>query len=464
MLTLVCIITAILLSDLLPLALPIALAGVMVIIAKFRGLYFLLMSFLVISIDLDLPNGFGLDFPSEPLMLVFMFAGFLYFIPNYKQINKAFFNHPLFLFLLAHLIWIGITTIFSSYITLSFKFLLAKIWYVAAFTIMGGYFIKNRKDFAQVFWYILLPMIAVIVWVLARYISYGFDFEFVNKTMHPIYMNHVDYGVALAVFMPFCIFLRTWYKGGSLARFTIHIGMALIVLGIVFSYTRAAYISLMIIPFAWFLFRYKLTKIGIVGAVIAIGLGLGYLAHQNKYIDYAPDYDNTIFHTDFADHLGATVALKDLSTMERVYRWVAGARMWQEHPYKGFGPSTFTSHYRSYTSNLFVTYVSDNEENSTTHNYFLMTLIEQGVPGLLIFVSLCFAIFIYGEAVYHKLTHPKDKQLVMAILISALLIMANIMMADLIETDEIGTMFFLYIALIINFDLKANKEIENSND
>ncbi len=463
MVTVVSIILALLLNTPVPLIIPVALVGLMTLTAHFKGLYFLLMSLLVLSVDLEF-GGVGLDFPSEPLMLVFMFSGFVYFIAHHKRIDKSFYNHPLFMLLATHVIWIGITALFSSYISLSFKFFLAKLWYVVAFVVMGGYFIKNTEDFKQVFWAILLPMILVIVWVLLNFRSYGFDFEFVNKTMNPIYVNHVDYGVALAVFFPFCVFISTWYKLGSLARFVIHIGMVLILVGILFSYTRAAYISILIIPFAYLLFKLKLTKVAVPVALITAMLAIFYLANDNKYIEYAPDFDSTIFHTDFADHLGATVQLKDLSTMERVYRWVAGARMWQEHPYLGFGPSTFTSHYRSYASTLFVTYVSDNEENSTTHNYFLMTLIEQGVPGLVIFLSLCIALFIYGETVYHRLKKDRDKQLVMAVLISALLIMANIMMADLIETDEIGTMFFLYIAIIINFDLKSRKELIESNE
>ncbi len=461
--TLVCILLALFFNNPIPLLLPIGLAGSMLVIAHFKGLYFLLMSLLVLSIDLELPNGLGLDFPSEPLMLVFTLAGLLFFIPNSKQLKKPFFNHPIFLWLLAHFVWIGVSCIFSSYFMLSFKFLLAKTWYIVTFTIVGGLFIKEKKDVEQVFWYMLIPMMLVILWVLARFISYGFDFEFVNKTMNPIYVNHVDYGVALAIFMPFCLWFRNWYKTGKIAKLTIDIGIVLIFLGIVFSYTRAAYISLILIPICWFVFRYKLTKLGIVLALLVASAGIFYLSEDNKYVDYAPDYDTTIFHTDFSDHLGATVAMKDLSTMERVYRWVAGARMWQEHPYLGFGPSTFTSHYRQYASGLFRTYVSANEENSTTHNYFLMTLVEQGVLGFLIFLALCLSVFIYGEKVYHRLENKDDKAIVMATLISALLIVANILMADLIETDEIGTMFFLYIAIIINFDLKSkeNKMISN---
>jgi O-antigen ligase len=36
----------------------------------------------------------------------------------------------------------------------------------------------------------------------------------------------------------------------------------------------------------------------------------------------------------------------------------------------------------------FRTYVSDNPEKSTTHNYFLLQLAEQGIPGFLLFAIL----------------------------------------------------------------------------
>ena len=71
--------------------------------------------------------------------------------------------------------------------------------------------------------------------------------------------------------------------------------------------------------------------------------------------------------------------MEDISTMERVYRWVAGVEMVKDKPIFGFGPGTFYSAYKAYTLSSFQTYVSDNVDHSTVHNYFLLTFIEQGL-------------------------------------------------------------------------------------
>jgi O-antigen ligase len=54
----------------------------------------------------------------------------------------------------------------------------------------------------------------------------------------------------------------------------------------------------------------------------------------------------------------------------------------------GFGPSSFYSEYQSFVDRHFTTYVSNNPEHSEFNNYYLMTATEQGIPGLLIFLTL----------------------------------------------------------------------------
>jgi len=441
-------------GELYPLLIPAAAIAGMAIVARFEWMYFLLMSLLVVSVEMEMP-GFTLDFPSELLMLAFMFVGPLFFIANKEKVNKAFFNHPLFLALVIHFVWIGVASLFSLNQLVSLKYFLAKTWYIIAFTVMGGWFIRDHKDFKTVFWAVMLPMALVVLWTLNNFREYGFDFEFVNKTMHPIYHNHVDYGVILAMMMPFTLILRNWYRSGGLVRLVIDSCSLLFLVGIVYSYTRAAYVSLLIIPVAWFMFKHRLTKTFVYSGLVLLFLGVGYLSIGNKYLDFAPDFANTIYHPDFSDHLSSTIAFEDVSTMERVYRWVAGFNMSTEYPLTGFGPNCFNRFYRNYTTSMFTTYVSANEEQSTVHNYYLMTLVEQGVPGFVIFLVLCVLLVLYSERIYHNLTDVRDKQLALAISIALLMFLANNFMADLVEIDEIGSFFFLFIAMLINLDLKT---------
>lgn len=450
--------TAVALGSLWPLAAPLGLITAMLVVGRLRWLYWLLVAALVLSVDLELPGGLGLDMPSEPLMMMFLIVGIGLFLAHPKRIDRRFFGHPIFVALLAYLAWVIVAMLFSSHPLLSAKLLASKLWYIGALTVMGGWFLRDHHDFKPVFWLLIMSIAGVALWQLYNFRAYAFDFEFVNKTMKPIYFNHVDYGVAIAMLLPFPLLLRRWYRSGSLARLAVDGCTVAMLAGLVYSYTRSAYVSAALIPFAWLIFRWQLVRWCFGAAMILAVLGGFYLANDNRYIDFAPNYDTTIQHFNFEDHLAATVAMSDLSTMERVYRWVAGGIMWQERPLTGFGPNTFTQHYRRYTSRLFETYVSDNEEQSTTHNYYLMTLIEQGIPGLLILLALCYLVLRTGELAYRDLRGTRNGDLTIAVSISMLLFLINNLMSDLFETDETGAFFYLYAGMLINLHLQAKRQ------
>ena len=145
----------------------------------------------------------------------------------------------------------------------------------------------------------------------------------------------------------------------------------------------------------------------------------------------------------------ATYAGKDVSTAERFYRWVAGVRMVGDRPLTGFGPSSFYSSYRTYTIPAYKTWVSNNPERSTVHNYFLLTAAEQGLPGLIIFLLLFGGILFYAERIYHRSSDRWMKQVAAGIGVVAVMLGVVNFWSDLIETDKIGSLFFLIIALLV---------------
>ena len=144
--------------------------------------------------------------------------------------------------------------------------------------------------------------------------------------------------------------------------------------------------------------------------------------------------------------------------MERIYRWVAGFHMSIEEPVFGFGPGNFYNFYKVYTVTSFQTYVSDNPDRSGIHSYYLMTLVEQGLPGLIFFMLLSAYALLRGEAIYHQARREKDKHMAMMALLSLIIILSLLIINDLIETDKIGPFFFMNLALLINLDLRLQNE------
>src|SRR5690606_7998832 len=186
-----------------------------------------------------------------------------------------------------------------------------------------------------------------------------------------------------------------------------------------------------------------------------------WLKSEDRYLDFSHDYKTTIFHTDFKEHLEATYMLKDVSTAERFNRWIAAVRMVPESPMVGVGPGNFSNKYKPFSIPAFKTWVSDNEEKSTVHNYFLLIITEQGWPGLLFFLLLLTGIFFYVQHIYFNLRDPFYKEMILAVASMMVMIITLNFLSDLIETDKIGSLFFTCIAFLILADQQLNTESNN---
>ncbi len=425
------------------------------IILELKKTYLLLFLVLPISIEVEVGSSLATSLPTEPLMVLLMFICFAYYMAHPKKLSKDFFNHPITLFLFLHILWIAITACYSLIFLVSLKFLLAKTWFVATCFFMTALFIKEEKDFRSVFWCFSLPLCLVICWTIARHASHNFGFQEANIVMGPFFRNHVNYAVTLAFFYPFLFLARTWYKKGSLERLVVFGMIVLFSLALFLAYTRAAYLSIMLLPIMYWVFKKQLVRyLAPVALVVVLGT-VYYYSIDNRFLELAPDFATTIYHENFDDHLSATFEGKDVSFMERIYRWIAAFRMSADRPLTGFGPGNFYNFYQPYAVSSFETYVSDNPERSGVHNYFLMVLVEQGIIGLLLFLGLCITAFIRGEWLYQQAVKPAHKYFIMAILLALFSIILNILVSDLIEVDKIGVFFFMCLALLVNMELQV---------
>jgi O-antigen ligase len=441
-----------------PLAIPALVILVYLTVVDFRSIFYLLLVCIPISTEFQFPNGLGTDLPTEPLIIGLMLVYLLFVLKkgltdaSILRGGASFLRHPITAFLLLHLGWILVCTINSQAVVFSIKYFLAKIWYIVTFYFLAGHILQKEKDIKRFFWCIFIPLSIAIVITLIRYSGYGFAFSDVNKVMYPMFRNHVNYACILTLFAPFLLLGRYWQRRFSFNRWLINGSIVLFLIAIQFSYTRAAYIALLGAIGYYFILKFRLTK-----AVLAIGfvvmiVGLVYSINGNRYLDFAPKFEKTITHYRFDNLLEATAKGEDISTMERVYRWIAGIRMVADKPLTGFGPANFTNFYKSYTVTDFKTYVSDNEENSTVHCYYLLLAIEQGILGALLFMGLVAFVLLRGEKVYHT-SSGSQKQIVLTVLLSFVIILILLTINDLIETDKIGAFFFLNLAIIANLDI-----------
>ena len=430
--------------------LPVLLWVVAQAVIDFRPLFWLLLVMIPLGTEVNLPGGIGTDLPTEPLAVGLTGLLIVHLVRYWPRYDHRTFLHPIALLLYLHVAWILVSTAFGEIALISLKFSLAKLWYVGAFFLFPLLLLTTPRRVTVFAHCIFWPLLFVAVQTLLRHAGYGFSFADQFRTMHPFMRNHVSYAGCLATFTPWLGYLivRRRRAGRSYKWLLYGIG-SLWLLAIGLAFTRAAYVALVGAGAAYFVIRQRLLRPALVLALVAGVATAVYFTYDDKYLDYAPDYDTTVSHQQFNDLISATYQLEDISTMERFYRWVAGGNMVPYRPLTGFGPGNFVEHYQAYTNNNFTTYVSDNPERSGIHNYYLMTLVEQGYPGLFFLLLFLAGVLVYGEQLYHRQPDPNARAAIMAGLLSVLIVAAFCIINDVLETDKIGTLFFLSTATII---------------
>lgn len=432
-------------------ALPFIALLIPVIINSPGFLFMTLLVALPLSMEFKLTQTLGTDMPDEFIMLAVTGLFIAISIFHRGITLKINYRHPLFILLIIHIFWIAVTCIFSQQPPLSIKYLIAKTWYIIPFALFIQIFLQQKQSLKVFSLCLLIPMCLVVLQAIVRHAISGFTFESVNRTVVPFFRNHVNYSAMLACMFPVVLGLLR-HAVSNQSRLTLQSMLILFTIGIILSYSRGAWLALLIGSVVYFAISKKLISWLFVISIIVIISGFTWLGHNNKYLDYRPNYTKTIFHTNFLQHMTATYQLRDLSTAERFYRWIAAIRLTSDHPITGVGPNNFYNNYKPYTVSAFKTWVSRNNEHSTVHNYFIFIMCEQGIPGLVIFTLLLFAGFYYAEKIYHKSSIGTHKTAAITIGCVLGIITTVNFLSDLIETDKIGSLFFICIGILMWLD------------
>ncbi|MDX2249330.1 MAG: O-antigen ligase family protein [Bacteroidia bacterium] len=439
-------------------AVPVIVVVTLQVIYNYRPLFFLMVFSLPVSLQYEFGTAFAIDVFSELLMLVFLLVFVLNTLAGrqFSRKGKVYVFHIL-IFLI--LFWTFFTTLTSEFVPRSTKFLLAKLWYLAAFVYMAEKIIENPKSIRQIFWAFFIPMIVAVTGITLRHASEGFSFEASNGVAYPLFANGVIYAATLVLFIPWCWYARTWYSPRSLEWYVIHLGIAILAIATILTYKRGAWLALMILPLVDFAVKRKVFDKIVYIALLVTTLALAYLLNDNKFYEFAPNYQKTIWHEgDIQGHLQATLSGTEISSMERFYRWVAAKNMIADMPLTGSGPSTFNQVYKRYTDDAFRTYVSDNPEQSTTHNYFLLTFSEQGLIGGFLFLALCVYMVVKASRLYPRMENAEYRSILMMALLSLITILFHSLLNELIEVDKIGPMFWLCLVIIHKLEVWHEKK------
>jgi O-antigen ligase len=432
-------------------ALPLGFLFVLLLGINWKAAYFILLATIPVSYDLSFfNNSLSTSVPDEPMMWLFFLLFMVMMARNPKMIPDWWWRNPLVLVLALQFLWLLVAVLFSREPLYSVKFLLAKTWFLVTFFVIPIFIFRDKKDFRLAFLLVLIPLLITMLIINARHAALGFHFRKVEKAIGDIYFNHVDYSTLMSMLYPLVWISYPLTKGKSpIFRGVV---LALIVFflpAIYLTYARAALLAIVFATVIGIAIRMKLVNLIMPGFYLICGLVFAYMINHNKYIDFRPNYEKTYMHKHFTDHMIATIRGEDMSSMERLYRWIAAVRMSQDEPVTGFGPNSFYYYYKPYTVTSFKTYVSRNPEQSTTHNYFLYMLVEQGWPGMILYGLMVFAVFWQAQRIYHRFKDRFYKWATLGIIMMFAAGFINNFFSELLETHKIGSLFYLTIALLV---------------
>ncbi len=438
---------------------PLVLITAWIAVKNFSLLYYLLLFSLPFSFEQSF-GSLSMSMPTEPLMIVLLAVSISLLIQQRLQLKEQW-RHPIILILFLQLTLFTFNIFISYEPLLSLKYLLAKAWYFASFIFIPLLILNNQSAFKKTFWFMFIPLIITVLYTVIRHATKSFGFDEINIAARPFYANHVIYACTLGLLIPFIFMSLGWMKKKPMTFILISLSVLLIIFAIGTSYTRTTWIAVVSSLIALVAFRTAYFKKALLLSMIGVVGFCYYLVDNNHYMKYAPDYQRTIFNEkDFGKHMTATVEMKDVSGMERVYRWVAAVNLIQHHFWLGTGNNTFYPTYKEYANPSFITYVSDNPEHSSTHNYFLLIFCEQGVFGFLLFFSLYIIALMSCYNIFRRSKDPFIRNTITACFLSLYIFLIHLVLGDMVEVDKNGGYFLLILAIIVSLDTMSKKEVE----
>lgn len=430
--------------------LPIIVHVFLLGLANYQWIYAVIILSIPLSVDTAiLDESVSVSTPAEPIMVILMLMFFIKSLLN-PQIDNALWKHPITIWIVLAWIWTLICTLFSTHIMVSLKASLAKTWTITIFYFVTYYVLKRWKYLPNIWSLYVIPLAFVVIYALVRHVEKGLTFHWSSFVMYPFYKNHVNYGTAVAAVLPFIlagIIRRHWIRWICLGLFL------LFSMAIVFTYTRASYVAVLLLPFIILVYYLKMVRISVSILLVGVTFLVGFLLYDNNYLMFAHGDRYTEWHKNsFEKQINATAKLKDVSSVERLYRWIAAYYMIKERPITGFGAGTFIFEYKGYTNAFFRTEVSTNIENSGLHSQFIGAFVEGGLLGGLLFIGLIISALFHSQRIFRQV--KRDKRLwVLATSASFIILLIHILINDLLEIDEIGSLFYINLAALVYMDI-----------
>ncbi len=399
---------------------------------------------------------FDFWFPTEPIILLFLIVLLLKSIKE-RHFETSLANHPIFWTILFYLGWLIICIVPSEMPLVSIKYVIAKLWFIGVFFYLGYTLFKTEpKMFRHFTLAFITGLVIVCTLTLVRHFSRGiFDQKQAHGACQPFFIDHTSYGATIAFLLPMVIGFVFIVKSKIKQLFFILLSLFLF-FALVFSYSRAAWLSVMVAGAIWFIWyiRIKFSVIAL-GAIVTIVLFFTFQFEIKQWLSS----NTTDSSGNLKEHLNSALNVStDASNLERINRWNSAIRMFEERPLFGWGPGTYMFCYAPFQRSYDRTIISTNlGTGGTAHSEYLGLLSEAGVFGSLSYILILIVVFFRGFLISRKIADKATRILLICSILGIVTYAVHGVLNNFLDTDKIATPFWAFIAFIVAIDIKVRR-------
>jgi len=446
-------------------ALPLVFGIVLMAIYAFDKLLYLIVFFTPLSLPLSeiIPGlSFNMFLPTEPLL----FGVLLIFIMKCfadRKFDREILIHPVSLAIYFSLFWILVTSLTSTMPLVSLKFFLSRIWFIVGFYLLTAKLFGSGKNIEKFIWLYTLPLLIVIFYATYRHLGYGlWNKQAANFVVNPLYNDHTAYGAALAMYLPFLFGFSFTKIYTPSVRIFVRVVLGIVLMGLILSYARAAWISMIAALGVWMIMRLKIRFKPLFITFLAV---LSMVLVFEKQILMYLERNDTESSANLTEHVSSISNISsDASNLERINRWSCAIRMFEDKPIFGWGPGTYMFNYAPYQLTADRTIISTNSaDGGNAHSEYLGPMAESGFMGLITFLILIISVVYTAVHAYTRAGDKRLKTIVMSALLGLITYYIHGTLNNFLDTDKLSVPFWGFTAIIVAADIYTRKAALNEN-
>jgi len=397
-----------------------------------------------------------ISFPTEFLLFVFLCIVIFKMIFQTESFKKILGNQITF-YLFIYLIWMFFCSVNSTMPTVSLKLFVTRLWYIIpCFIFAALIFNKNHNRIIHFVISYCISFSIVIIYTLIKHSAYSFSGSSSNWVVAPFFDDHTSYGAMLSFFIPILFLFFYSSKIKNLYRAISLFFLLLFSVALIFSYTRAAWVSLFCAVILGFFIGLKFKSKHLIFCSFLILIFSFPFRHQISSIVSDNKQDSS---SSFTEHIQSIYNIKsDASNMERINRWRCAINMFKEKPILGFGPGTYQFQYGVFQMNKDKTIISTNSgDMGNAHSEYLGALSETGFVGLGLLLLLIFSIFQKGISLYYSEKNSLFKTYLLGSIIGLMTYFVHGLFNNFLDMDKAAIPLWFFVAIIVFVDLQRSK-------